>query len=122
MSSPAEISDRRTRVRQLAQTGASSRQIADQLGVGKDTVLRDLRQQDAAPQSQRDRLARRVAQAEEAVRQACAAAQGVTDARPAYAFTDDETAERWRRTLRTAAAQLDAAVGAFADYYPCATD
>ncbi|MGW2438763.1 hypothetical protein ACWCY1_18775 [Streptomyces goshikiensis] len=122
MTSPAEIADRRTRVRQLAQTGASSRQIADQLGVGKDTVLRDLRQQDAAPQSQRDRLARRVAQAEEAVRQACAAAQAVTDARPAYAFTDDETAERWRRTLRTAAAQLDAAVGAFADYYPCATD
>lgn len=120
MTSPAEIATRRATVRRLAQTGASSRQIAAQLGVHKDTVLRDLRQPDAPADDRRARLARRVAQAEEAVRQACAAAQAVEAAAPAHTLTDDATAADWCGALRTAAAQLLAQADQFATYYPSA--
>lgn len=122
MTSPTEVATRRAKVLQLAQGGASSRQIADELGVSKDTVLRDLRQADAPPATQIERLAHRVAQADHAVRQACAAAQSVADINPASVFTDDATADAWRRSLRATVAQLVAQVEAFNDYYPCATD
>ncbi|WP_405423549.1 helix-turn-helix domain-containing protein [Streptomyces erythrochromogenes] len=126
MSTPTEIAERRTRVRHLAQSGASNRRIADALGVSKDTVRRDLAAEpdpDEPPVvSQRERLAQRVAHAERAVSQACAAAQAVAYVRPAAVFTDDATAERWWRTLREAADQLGAAADAFAAYYPAATE
>ncbi|MFJ9939348.1 hypothetical protein [Streptomyces erythrochromogenes] len=133
MSTPTVIAERRTRVRQLAQGGASNRAIAAELGVSKDTVARDLAhvpdpveppKEPVEPPvvSQRERLAQRVAHAERAVSQACAAAQAVAYVRPAAVFTDDATAERWRRTLREAADQLGAAADAFAAYYPAATE
>lgn len=122
MTTPAAVAERRTRVRQLAQTGASNRAIADQLGVSKDTVARDLSQLGDPRASLAQRLAHRVAHAEETVSQACAAAQAVANADPAHTLTDDATAARWCGALREAAALLLAQADAFADYYPCATD
>lgn len=121
MSTPAEVATRRATVRRLAQSGASSRRIADELGVSKDTVLRDLRQPEAPTMSRLERLAQRAAQTDTAVRHLSAAVQGVIDVRPAYTFTDDATAARWCGALRTAAAQLLAHADAFADLYPSAT-
>jgi IS30 family transposase len=116
-----EVATRRNTVRQLAQTGASNRQIATQLGISKDTVARDLSQlgDPRAPLAQR--LAHRAAQAEEAVSQLSAAVQAVVEARPAYTLTDDATAQRWCAELRAAADQLLAQADHFADCYPCAT-
>ncbi|MER6484092.1 hypothetical protein ABT264_11190 [Streptomyces virginiae] len=125
MSTPTEIAERRTRVRHLAQSGASNRRIADELGVSKDTVRRDLAAEPDPVKppvmSQRERLAQRVAHTEQAVSQVSTAVQALVDGRPAAVFTDDATAERWWRTLGEAAAQLQAAADAFADYHPCAT-
>jgi transposase-like protein len=121
MTSPTAVADRRATVRRLAQDGASNRQIAAQLGICKDTVRRDLAQQDAPPATPAQRRAHRLAQAEDAVSQASAAAQAVADAHPAYATADDETARRWCGALRAAADALAAQADAFADYYPCAT-
>ncbi|MGW6785375.1 hypothetical protein [Streptomyces sp. NPDC054987] len=126
MSTPTEIAERRTRVRQLAQGGASNRRIADELGVSKDTVRRDLAHTpdpvEPHVMSQRELLAQRVAHAERAVSQACAAAAAVAYVRPAAVLADAATAERWWRTLREAAAQLGAAADAFAAHYPAATE
>ncbi|MCY0926907.1 hypothetical protein OTB20_11970 [Streptomyces sp. H27-H1] len=121
VTSPTEVATRRTTVRQLAQTGASNRQIATQLGISKDTVARDLSQlgDPRAPLAQR--LAHQATQAETAVSQACAAVQAVAEARPAHTLTDEETARRWCGALRAAADQLAEQADAFADYYPCAT-
>lgn len=121
MSTPAEIADRRATVRRLAQSGASNRAIAQQLGISKDTVARDLSQMGDPRAPLAQRLAHQVAQAEQAVSQAYAAAQAVTDARPAHTLADDETARRWCGALREAAEQLVAQADAFTDYYPCAT-
>ncbi|WP_405436657.1 hypothetical protein OG373_06705 [Streptomyces avidinii] len=108
-------------MRQLAQGGASSRQIAEQVGVSKDTVLRDLAQPDPAVAARTALRAEKLAHAEEAVRQASAAAQAVIDARPSHQITDDATARRWCGALRAAADALAAQADAFAEYYPCAT-
>lgn len=121
MTSPAKVADRRATVYRLAQGGASTRQIAAQIGVSKDTVRRDLAAQEAPVTPAAQLRASRVAQAEAAVSQACAAAQAVADAQPAYSPADDETAAHWYGALRAAAAQLVAQADAFADYYPCAT-
>ncbi|MCB5166032.1 hypothetical protein LG634_14450 [Streptomyces bambusae] len=121
MTTPLTIEARRAQVRQLAHGGASNRIIAAQLGISKDTVRRDLAQQPAPAGSRTERLAHRVAQAEAAVSQACAAAQAVADAAPAYTITDDATAARWYAALRAAADQLAAHADAFGDYYPRAT-
>lgn len=122
MSTPTEIEERRAKVRQLAHPGASARQIAAQLGVSKDTVLRDLAALDTPPATPAQRIAHRVAQTESAMSQLCAAAHAIDGAPPAYAVTDDETAARWRTELRATAARLMAHADAFADYYPSATD
>jgi len=122
MSTPTEIAQRRATVRHLAQTGASSRAIAAQLGISKDTVRRDLDATDAPPTTPAQRIAHRVAQTESAMSQLSAAAQAVDDTPPAYAVTDDETARRWCTELRATAARLMAHADSFADYYPSATD
>ncbi|MFE2936678.1 hypothetical protein [Streptomyces sp. NPDC059278] len=116
------VAHRRTRVRQLAQTGASNRQIAAQLGISKDTVRRDLAADDAPLLTRAERFAARVAQTESAMSQLSAAAQAVVDAKPAYTPTDDATARRWYAELRATADRLMAHADAFADYYPSATD
>ncbi|MFJ9645000.1 helix-turn-helix domain-containing protein [Streptomyces sp. NPDC101206] len=121
MATPAEVAERRATVRQLAQGGASNRQIAAQLGISKDTVARDIAHWNAPPATPAERRARHLARADEAVRQASAAAQAVAAARPAYTLANDETARRWCAELRAAADQLAAAAAAFADYYPAAT-
>ncbi|NUK07482.1 hypothetical protein HRW18_05520 [Streptomyces lunaelactis] len=122
MSTPTEIAQRRATVRHLAQTGASSRAIAAQLGIGKDTVLRDLAAPDAPPATPAQRIAHRTAQTESAMSQLSAAAQAVDGAQPAYAVTDPATAARWHAELRATAARLMAHADAFADYYPSATE
>ncbi|MFD9515926.1 hypothetical protein [Streptomyces sp. NPDC059979] len=121
MTTPTAVAERRARVRQLAQGGASNRQIAAQLGICKDTVRRDLAQPEAPALSGSELRARKLARAEEAVRQASAAVRDVIGARPAYQITDDETARRWCGALRAAADELAAQADAFAEYYPCAT-
>lgn len=122
MSTPTEIAQRRARVRQMAQGGASCRAIAAQLGVSKDTVRRDLETTDAPPATPAQRIAQRVAQTESAMSQLSAAVQAVDGAPPAYAVTDDATAARWCTELRAAAAALMAHADAFAEYYPSATE
>lgn len=121
MTTSTAVAERRARVRQLAQSGASSRQIAEQVGCSKDTVLRDLAQPDDIATARAALRAHKLAHAEEAVRQASAAAQAVIDARPSHQMTDDETARRWCGALRAAADALAAQADAFAEYWPCAT-
>jgi IS30 family transposase len=121
MTTPAQVAERRAKVRQLAKGGASSREIAKEVGVSKDTVLRDMRQADATPDPRAVLRAEKLAHAEEAVSQASAAVQAVIDARPSHMITDDATAQRWCGALRAAADALAAQADAFAEYYPCAT-
>ncbi|MFF4448942.1 hypothetical protein [Streptomyces sp. NPDC001502] len=121
MTTPTAVAERRVRVRQLAQGGASSREIAKEVGVSKDTVLRDLAQPDDIATARAALRAEKLAHAEEAVRQASVAAQAVIDARPSHQITDDETARRWWGALRAAADALAAQADAFAECYPCAT-
>ncbi|MER6199830.1 hypothetical protein ABT234_20975 [Streptomyces sp. NPDC001586] len=121
MTTPTAVAERRVRVRQLAQGGASSREIAKAVGVSKDTVLRDLAQPDDIATTRAALRARKLAHAEDAVSQASAAAQAVIDARPSHQITDDETARRWCGALREAADALAEQADAFAEYYACAT-
>ncbi|HET6356002.1 DeoR family transcriptional regulator [Streptomyces sp.] len=121
MSTPTEVAQRRAKVRQLSHGGASNRAIAQQLGISKDTVRRDLEAPDAPPATPAQRIAQRAAQTESAMSQLRAAAQAVDDARPAYTITDEATARRWCAELRATAAHLAALADAFAEYYPSAT-
>ncbi|WP_327263940.1 hypothetical protein OG444_22830 [Streptomyces sp. NBC_01232] len=121
MTTPTAVAERRVRVRRLAQGGASSREIAEQVGCSKDTVLRDLAQPDPTVASRAALRAEKLAHAEEAVRQAVSAAQAVVGARPSHQITDDATARRWCGALRAAADALAAQADAFAEYWPCAT-
>ncbi|MFB8035893.1 helix-turn-helix domain-containing protein [Streptomyces sp. NPDC056004] len=121
MTGSLTVAQRRAQVRHLAQTGASNRAIAAQLGIGKDTVRRDLAADDAPSLTRAERFAARVAQTESAMSQLGAAAQAVADAKPAYTPADEETARRWYAELRATVARLAAHADAFADYYPSAT-
>lgn len=120
-ASCATVAQRRTLVRQLAQSGASNRAIAAQLGIGKDTVARDLAATEPPAETMAQRLAHRAAQTDEAMRQLSDAAQAVDGADPAHTITDEETAQRWCADLRATAARLAHAADQFADYYPSAT-
>lgn len=115
------VTERRTLAHQLAQTGASQRAIAAQLGVGKDTIRRDLAHPAPPVETPAQRAAHRAEQTETAMRQLCAAAQAVDDAAPAHTITDDETARRWWTELRATADSLLAHADRFADYYSGAT-
>ncbi|MDT9689408.1 DeoR family transcriptional regulator [Streptomyces sp. P9(2023)] len=117
MTGADPVAQRRGKVRRLAQGGASNRAIAAQLDISKDTVRRDLEWFEV-PLA--ERMAQRAAQAETALSQVCAAAQAAADTRPAYVWTDPETARRWHDELRATAAQLTALADQFADYYPFA--
>lgn len=122
MGTPMDVAQRRARVRHLAAQEMSHRAIAAKLGISKDTVRRDL---EAPEPPLWQRLAQRAAQTDEAVRQACAAAQTAIELQPAYVLTDAETARRWYEQLRATAAQLAAHADQFADSYAfarCATD
>ncbi|MFD5507001.1 hypothetical protein ACFWIB_04390 [Streptomyces sp. NPDC127051] len=121
MSTPAGIAGRCAKAYRLAKGGASTQEIAEELGVSTDTVLRDKKRFPTAAAARAHLLAHHAAQAEAAVRQAVTAAQAVTEARPGYTIVDDETAGRWCSELRAAAEQLAAAASAFADYYPSVT-
>lgn len=103
MSTPTEVAHRRANVRRLSRSGLSNRAIGEQLGVSKDTVSRDLKWFEL-PLA--ERVAQRVAQTDEAVRHACAAAQDAVDLHPAHVPADPATARRWHDTLRATAAQL----------------
>lgn len=121
MTGALTLAQRRTRVHHLAQSGASNRAIAAQLGISKDTVRRDLEvcdAPDAPPETFAQRLAHRAAQTEDAMRQLSAAAQAVEAANPAHTITDDATARRWHAELCATLAQLTACATQFADYYP----
>lgn len=124
---PPAVAQRRARVRQLSQRGASLRDIASQLDISKDTARRDLaaaETPDATPEPRVEtpaqRQAHRVAQVETALRQLCDAAQAVDDATPALTITTDETARRWASQLRDTVARLSRAADEFSVYYPAA--
>ena len=122
MTTPTDVAQRRANVRRLARSGASARAIAAQLGIGKDTVRRDLAWFEL-PLA--ERVAQRVAHTDEAVRQACAAAQSVVELRPAYVPADAAIARRWHEQLRATVAQLAALADQFTDHTPatpCATE
>lgn len=118
MTTPTEVAHRRANVRRLSRSGMSSRAIAAQLGISKDMVLRDLKWY-ALPLA--ERVAQRVAQTDEAVRHACAAAQDAAEMRPAYVPADADTARRWRDELRATAAQLLALADEFTVHSQAAT-
>lgn len=115
---PPAVAQRRARVRQLSQRGASLRDIASQLDISKDTARRDLAAAATPVETPAQRQAHRVAQVETALRQLCDAVQAVDDATPALTITDDETARRWAAQLRDTVARLSRAGVAFAVYYP----
>lgn len=122
MSTHMAVAQRRGSVRRLVARGLSNRAIGEELGISKDTVRRDREWLDL-PLA--ERVAQRVAHTDEAVRQACAAAQEAADMRPAYVPTDEETARRWYEQLRATAALLAAQADQFADHHPfaqCATE
>ncbi|MGW0938857.1 hypothetical protein [Streptomyces sp. NPDC002666] len=119
MTGAFTLAQRRAKVRQLADGGASNRAIAAELRISKDTVARDL---DAPVKTPAQLMAHRAAHTETAMSQLSAAAQGAIAADPAHTITDDETARRWWTELRATAAQLLAHADRFADYYPGATE
>lgn len=119
MTGAFTLAQRRAKVRQLADGGASNRAIAAELDISKDTVARDL---DAPIETPAQLMAHRAAHTETAMSQLCAAAQAAITADPAHTITDDETARRWWMELRATAAQLLAHADQFADYYPGATE
>lgn len=119
MTGTLTLAQRRAKVRQLAQGGASNRAIAAELRISKDTVARDL---DAPVETPAQLMAHRAAHTETAMRQLSAAAQAVTEAAPARTITDDETARRWWIELRATAERLLAHADEFATYYPGASE
>ncbi|MFD3777334.1 hypothetical protein [Streptomyces sp. NPDC058612] len=113
------VTQRRAAVARLAQAGASSRRIADELQISKDTVLRDLAAVAATTPPPATRMRQRTDLAHEAMRQLRQAVRQTVEARPGYApLLDDATAAQWHAQLRQDAAALLAAADAFRDYYP----
>lgn len=113
---------RRERVRQLAATGASTRAIARELTISKDTVRRDLEHlaQTADQQNEplRDRVARRNEEATEALRHLAAAVRRVQNEQLPYLIQAPEVAHRVEDELRQHAATLTSIANDFALYYP----
>lgn len=120
---PQTRAERRATVAAMTEAGASTRRIADELGISKDTVRRDLDQMRAAATTPRQelqqRLRRRVALAHEAMSHLRQAVSQAVEARPGYCpLIDDETAAEWHAQLRDDAAALAALAETFRDYYP----
>ncbi|WKV74238.1 helix-turn-helix domain-containing protein [Streptomyces sp. PCS3-D2] len=115
-----KVEDRRAAVARLTAAGASARRIADELGVSKDTVLRDRAANGAPPATDRRALFRaKAGQAADAMEQLRAAVIATQAARPAYQIlVDDDTAAQWLTQLRQDAAALAAVADSFRDYYP----
>ncbi|WP_158721172.1 helix-turn-helix domain-containing protein [Streptomyces sp. NRRL S-241] len=104
---PQDRAARRAAVAQLAQTGASQRRIADELGVSKDTVRRDLAAATSPRQRLHERLSQRAALAHDAMRHLRQAVSQATEARPGHCpGIDDDTAAQWHSQLRDDAAAL----------------
>ncbi|MFE7097007.1 helix-turn-helix domain-containing protein [Streptomyces erythrochromogenes] len=110
------VADRRAAVARLTAAGASARSIADELGVSKDTVLRD-RAATAAPR--RALCQEKAGRAASAMAQLRAAVTAAVDARPAYQIlVYDDTAARWIAQLRQDVATLAALLETFDEGFP----
>ncbi|MEW2631806.1 helix-turn-helix domain-containing protein [Streptomyces sp. NPDC048389] len=140
----ATVAARRATVARMSRDGASLRAIAAHLGVGKDTVRRDLaaakgdtvRQPDqhiatdetpcdtgratgeAPGETPRPSRAQRVAEADAAMRQLGQAVAAAVAARPSHVIVCDTVARGWADGLRHHAAALARLAAAFDEYYP----
>ncbi|MET4925482.1 helix-turn-helix domain containing protein [Streptomyces sp. PSRA5] len=142
-----KLTARRAAVLRLSQENKSLRAIATELGIGKDTVARDLehlsrdnprdrtdeaRQEPATPEtptatpappvrhpvgSTRATHAAKAARAGAAMRQLATAVAEVVAARVPYTMVSDQVAHDWAAELRKHAAQLTHERQQFADYY-----
>ncbi|MGW2985442.1 helix-turn-helix domain-containing protein [Streptomyces goshikiensis] len=120
---PQTRADRRATVAAMTEAGASTRRIADELGISKDTVRRDLAAAKPSAEAVRRRLRQRAALAHESMRHLRQAVSQAAEARPGYCpLNDDGTAAQWYTQLREDAAVLYALAETFRDYYPHLTD
>lgn len=113
------LATRRATVARMTKAGASTRRIADELGISKDTVRRDLAAATTPREELRERLRQRRALAHESMRHLRQAVSQAVEARPGYCpLIDDATAAQWHTQLREDAAALLAVADTFGDYYP----
>lgn len=136
--SPAELAERRATVAELSHDGASLRVIAEELGISKDTVRRDLKalerdsmrqpdQQHETPTRDRatadatspaTRVAQRASEADHAMRHLATAVSTALGARPSHVIVSHTVARQWADQLTTHAAQLVKLAEQFEEYYP----
>ncbi|MFF5977160.1 DeoR family transcriptional regulator [Streptomyces sp. NPDC012769] len=124
---------RRDRVRQLRATGASTRAIAKELNMSKDTVRRDLAhlaqhhdQQEAPPSPRHPRItpallaevAQRNAAGADAMRQLAYAVAQVEAERVAHLCVPRPQAHQWAAELHAHAQTLARILDDFHTYYP----
>ncbi|GGY29793.1 hypothetical protein GCM10010363_07830 [Streptomyces omiyaensis] len=113
---------RRERVRHLDATGASTRAIARELNISKDTVRRDLEHlaqtADQQPEPLGDRVARRNEEAGAALRHLAATVLLVQNEKLPYLIQTPEVAHSIEDELRQHAATLTAIANDFSLYYP----
>ncbi|BAU83327.1 hypothetical protein SLA_2400 [Streptomyces laurentii] len=127
---------RRERVRQLSATGASTRTIAKELRVSKDTVRRDMAHLKQQPDQQeapdaptptalanarRATLARREDAGADAVRHLGAAVAQVAHIDLPCIIASREVGRQWAAELRAQAAALASIADTLARYYPDAS-
>ncbi|MFE5090619.1 helix-turn-helix domain-containing protein [Streptomyces sp. NPDC056638] len=126
MTGAAVVVQRRTKVRHLAQTGASNRAIAAQLGISKDTVRRDLAHLAQTPDQQeaptapplREQIAIRNERAFAAMRHLADIVAQVETERVSHLLVPGAVAHQLEDEVRQHAATLLRIADAFTEYYP----
>ncbi|MGW1979207.1 HTH domain-containing protein [Streptomyces sp. NPDC001889] len=116
------VAARRARVAELLRDNLAQTEIARRLEVSKDTIWRDvkaiLRDTSRTTETFAERRARRVAEAEGAMRDIADAVAQVIAARPSHAIVADHIAHQWESDLREYSAALVALAEAFTECYP----
>lgn len=120
------IDERRTRARELRDTGASLRDIATALGVGKDTVRRDLshpshtpdQQKETPAMSLRERIAQRNERAYTAMRHLADAVAAIDAERVSHLIVGEPRAHQLEAEVRQHAATLRRIADDFRELYP----
>ncbi|MEU5974383.1 HTH domain-containing protein [Streptomyces sp. NPDC047315] len=124
------VAARRARVAQLLRDNVQQADIARRLNVSKHVIWRDAQAierdtaqrpdqpQPAPARHRRDALARRAAEAGDAMRDLEKAVAAVVAARPSHVAVTTATAHAWAQQLRDHAAVLSRVADDFAEYYP----